>query len=162
MVLRMFSALAAALLLSASPTPALVLARAPSAVVPQSVAGEPLFADIARHAGALKNEVAAWRAAGGSEKSLPGFAAFDGSILALAREDMKGHIALVTSGQDNDLKCILKGIAEDLPGKLQAIKIAGTPHARDEALEEMMYLLRDNQQVITTPPSLPPTTVPAA
>jgi hypothetical protein len=111
-----------------------------------AVALEPLFADIVQRAGVLKTEVDAAR--GGAE--LPGD--FTRRISELAELDMQGHRTLASRGLDGDLKCILRGIAEDLPVKLAALRLAQTEAARDEALAEMSYLLNDNVEVITTPP----------
>jgi len=65
---------------------------------------------------------------------------------------MKGHLTLAERGTDGDLKCILKGISQDLPVKLEAMQDAKDEAARKEALTDMSYLLRDNVEVITTPP----------
>ena len=70
----------------------------------------------------------------------------------LSALDMQGHVQLAKSGQDGDLKCILKGISQDLPLKLQAMMSAPSGMAEDAALKDMFYLLRDNVEVITTPP----------
>ena len=112
-----------------------------------AVALEPLFADIVRRAGELKLAVDAVH--GGGQALPDDFAA---KIDELARLDMKGHFTLAERGTDGDLKCILRGIAEDLPLKLQAMQGASEAAARKEALEDMSYLLRDNVEVITTPP----------
>jgi len=114
---------------------------------PPAVALEPLFADIVRRAGVLKAEVEAFRSGG---KALP--ADFAQKVAELSELDMKGHFTLAERGTDGDLKCILKGIAEDLPVKLAALKMAATPEARAEALTDMAYLLNDNVEVITAPP----------
>ena len=66
--------------------------------------------------------------------------------------DMQGHVELAKSGQDGDLKCILKGISQDLSLKLKDLMGAPTGVAEDLALRDMSYLLRDNIEVITTPP----------
>ena len=68
---------------------------------------------------------------------------------------MKGHIELKARGTDGDLKCILKGISQDLPLKLGDLKTAATGSAQDEALKQMAYLLNDNVEVITAPPAPP-------
>ena len=54
-------------------------------------------------------------------------------------------------GTDGDLKCILRGISQDLPLKLQAVDAAAVGPARDAALTDLFYLLRDNVEVIITP-----------
>ena len=115
---------------------------------PAAVAQEPLFADIVKRAGALKADVDGVRAG----KALP--ADFKVQIGELAALDMQGHLLLAKRGTDGDLKCILRGIAQDLPLKLEAVTTAATPKDRDLALRDMAYLLNDNVEVITTPPTV--------
>ncbi|MNN97976.1 hypothetical protein D3C81_2172510 [compost metagenome] len=55
-------------------------------------------------------------------------------------------------GTDNDLKCILRGISEDIPRKVAAFEAAPNAAERKVALEELAYLLNDNVEVITSPP----------
>ncbi|MBP7650213.1 MAG: hypothetical protein KA085_11365 [Phenylobacterium sp.] len=112
---------------------------------PAAVAQEPLFADIVKRAGALKADVDGVRAG----KALP--ADFKAQIGELAALDMQGHLLLAKRGTDGDLKCILRGISQDLPLKLDAVTTAATPKDRDLALRDMAYLLNDNVEVITTP-----------
>lgn len=116
---------------------------------PAAVAHEPLFADIIQRAAALKAQVEAFRGGG----TIP--EAFGRDVRALADLDMEGHRLLARRGTDGDLKCILKGIAEDLPGKLAALQGAADASARDAALRDMAYLLNDNVEVITAPPAPP-------
>ncbi|MGV3579210.1 hypothetical protein [Brevundimonas sp.] len=140
-------ALAAALLLS-DPNVALAAAE-PAAVAgaPISIAAEPLFADIVSRAGALKTVVDGWNGV------LPAdFAAFRTRAEELAALDMQGHLILKERGTDGDLKCILRGISEDIPLKLTAVETATDAAARATALSELSYLLNDNVEVITTPP----------
>ena len=73
-------------------------------------------------------------------------------ITELAALDMQGHLILKARGTDGDLKCILRGIAEDMPLKVAAVAAAATPAERRLALEELHYLLNDNVEVITAPP----------
>lgn len=123
-------------------------------VAPPSVAGEPLFADIVRRAAKLKAETEAY------EKGpldtgfdhMSDAAAFETAIGQLSTLDMQGHVTLVQRGAQDDLKCILKGISQDLPVKLKALEAASDAKARHAALEDMFYLLRDNVEVITAPP----------
>jgi hypothetical protein len=125
------------------------------AAAPASVAHEPLFMDIVRRARALKAQVETYRHAVArvdSAAALPNYAAFRTSIAELATLDMQGHTTLVSRGATDDLKCILRGISQDLPTRLQALESAATPQARDTALREMSYLLNDNVEVITSPP----------
>ncbi|WP_374573613.1 hypothetical protein [Phenylobacterium sp.] len=117
------------------------------AAPPPSVALEPLFADIVKRAGALKAEVDALQQNG---QALP--ADFAKKIAELSELDMKGHVTLAQRGTDGDLKCILKGISEDLPVKLEAMQAAEGDRAKSDAVTDMSYLLRDNVEVITTPP----------
>jgi hypothetical protein len=126
-----------------------------AAAAPHSVAGEPLFADIVRRASRLKADAESWRKSGldGDTASLAGFPAFKAAIGELSDLDMKGHVALAARGTDGDLKCILKGISQDLPVKLHDLEAAATPKARDQAIREMTYLLNDNVEVITSPPA---------
>lgn len=134
-------AAAALLWLAAGPAPA------PVAAPPPAVAHEPLFSGIVDKARALKVEVDGYRTAGTAPAA--GFGARIGELAAL---DMQAHIALRDRGLDSDLKCILRGIAEDLPVKLAELQAATDPKARDLALRDMAYLLNDNVEVITAPP----------
>ncbi len=141
-------ALAAALLMS-DPSVALAVAQ-PVAVpgAPVSVASEPLFADIVARASALKA-----LASGFSAETVPaGWTDFRTQATALADLDMQGHLVLKERGTDGDLKCILRGIAEDIPLKLDAVETADSPAARATALSELTYLLNDNVEVVTAPP----------
>ena len=125
-------------------TPGLGLSTPPSAV-----AQEPLFLDIVKRAGALKAQVDGVRAG----KTLP--ADFKTQISELSTLDMQGHVLLAKRGTDGDLKCILRGISQDLPLNLAALTAAPDRKARDGALKEMAYLLNDNVEVITAPPAPP-------
>ena len=140
-------ALAAALLLS-DPNVALAAAE-PAAVAgaPISIAAEPLFADIVSRAGSLKTVVDGWNGVMPSD-----FAAFRTRAEELAALDLQGHLILKERGTDGDLKCILRGISEDIPLKLTAVETASDAAARATALSELSYLLNDNVEVITTPP----------
>lgn len=136
------------------PTILAALAMAPAAASAPAVnplAHEPLYADIVARAGSLRSRVEAYRSAPGSA-ALPGFDAFKSDIAALSDLDMKGHLDLAKRGTDGDLKCILRGISQDLPRKLGELEAATAPDARKAALQDMYYLLRDNVEVITSPP----------
>ena len=135
----------------AAPTPIFMRIAATPAVNPLS--REPLYADIVARAGALRAQVEAYRAASASAP-LPGFDRFKGDIAALSALDMQGHVDLAKRGTDGDLKCILKGISQDLPKKLAEVEQASGADARSESLKEMTYLLRDNIEVITSPPTV--------
>ena len=149
-------ALAVSLLLT---DPNIALAAAlppPAADAPVSVAGEPLFAEIVSRSGALKGVVQGWIDAGVIEQSDfatgEAFTGFRARAAELAALDMQGHLILKERGTDGDLKCILRGIAEDMPLKVAAVAAATTPAERRLALEELHYLLNDNVEVITAPP----------
>ena len=139
-------AIAAALLLT-DPNVALAAAE-PVAVAgaPISVASEPLFADIVSRAGALKSVVDGWNGVPAD------FAAFRTGAEQLAALDMQAHLILKERGTDGDLKCILRGISEDIPVKVAAVETAADDAARATALSELSYLLNDNVEVITAPP----------
>jgi hypothetical protein len=132
-------------------------AAVPHAVSP--LAAEPLYADIIGRAKALHDAVAALRTPGlkasAAAVALPGFADIEARVLTLSSLDMKGHVDLAARGTDGDLKCILKGISEDLPKRLGEVKQAKTGADEDRALDDLAYLLDDNVGVITAPPKPP-------
>ena len=150
-------ALAVSLML-ADPNVALA-AEQPHAVAgaPISVASEPLFADIVARSGDLRGMVQAWIDGGSAEQAgfLTGeaFTGFKARTVELAALDMQGHLVLKERGTDGDLKCILRGISEDIPKKVEAVETAATPAERRVALDELHYLLNDNVEVITAPPA---------
>ena len=115
---------------------------------------EPLFADIVRRASQLKSQTQAYEKAplDAGAAQLAGFTGFQAEVAKLSELDMQGHVALVQRGVTDDLKCILKGISQDLPVKLKAFQDAPDAKARHAALQDMFYLLRDNVEVITSPP----------
>lgn len=139
---------------AAGPSPAVMQTPA----VPRSVAGEPLFLDIVKRAKQLKAQTEAYRAQltkadpAGAAATLKAFDVFSGKIGELSALDMKGHVTLKERGAVDDLKCILRGISQDLPEKLTAVGAATTIKAQDLALRDMVYLLNDNVEVITAPP----------
>lgn len=139
---------------AAATTPAVLQQPA----VPPSVAGEPLFLDIVKRAKQLKAQTETYRQAlagadpTGAAKALKGFDAFSTRIGDLSALDMKGHVTLKERGAVDDLKCILRGISQDLPDKLTAVGAAKTLKDQDLALRDMVYLLNDNVEVITAPP----------
>lgn len=83
------------------------------------------------------------------------FTSFGARIGQLAELNMAHHHRLRTAGTDGDLTCILRGIGEDLPKKLEAIQAAPDDDERALALTEMAYLLNDNVEVILAPPPNP-------
>lgn len=150
-------AITAALLLS-DPTVALSAAQpAFEAGVPPSVATEPFFSDLVQRASVLKALVDDWAATGAANQ--PGF--FTGAAFtdfkaqagALSERDMQGHIILKERGADGDLKCILRGISEDMPGRVAALEAAASAEERAVALAELSHLFEDNAEVITAPPA---------
>lgn len=149
-------ALAAALMLG-DPSVAAAAAVPPVAAdAPVSVAHEPLFADLVERSGSLKAIVDGWIATGAAEAEgfLAGaaFIGFKAQAADLAARDLQGHLVLKERGVDDDLKCILRGIAEDMPKKVAALEAAPNAAERKVALEDLAYLLNDNVEVITTPP----------
>jgi hypothetical protein len=126
-------------------------------VTPPSVAGEPLFAGIVQKAAMLKAQTAAYEkgALATDFDHTAGASDFETAVAQLSDLDMQGHVTLVQRGYTDDLKCILKGISQDLPVKMKALQAAADPKARHDALEDMFYLLRDNVEVITAPPQPP-------
>jgi hypothetical protein len=152
-------ALAVSLLLS-DPNVALAAALPPPAAdAPVSVAGEPLFADIVTRSTAMRGIVRTWLSAGAADNAgfgaSPEFELLRHGTALLAERNMQGHLILKERGTDGDLKCILRGIAEDMPLKVEAVRTAATPAERRVALEDLAYLLNDNVEVITAPPQPP-------
>lgn len=149
-------ALAVSLLLSDPNVATAAALPPPSADAPVSVAGEPLFADIVARSGALRVQVQGWMADGAADA--PGFltgeafTGFKAQAAALADLDMQAHLILKDRGTDGDLKCILRGIAEDMPKRVAAVEAAPNAAERRVALDELHYLLNDNVEVITAPP----------
>lgn len=149
-------ALSLALLMS-DPNVAFAAAVAPVvADAPVSVASEPLFVDIVTRSSGLKAIVDAWKSSGAADApgffSGPDYTGFRTRAEALSTTDMQAHLILKERGTDADLKCILRGISEDIPKKIAAIEAAANPAARAIALDELSYLLNDNVEVITSPP----------
>ncbi len=147
----------AAVLMLSDPSVAEAAAQPPVAAdAPVSVAHEPLFADLVTRSGSLKAIVDGWIASGEADgQGFFGGAAFTGfkaQTVELAERDMQGHLVLKERGTDNDLKCILRGISEDMPKKVAAVETAPNAAERKAALEELAYLLNDNVEVITSPP----------
>ncbi|WP_313101573.1 hypothetical protein [Brevundimonas sp.] len=147
----------AAVLMLSDPSVAEAAAQPPVAAdAPVSVAHEPLFADLVTRSGSLKAIVDGWIASGEADGqgffAGAAFTGFKAQTVELAERDMQGHLVLKDRGTDNDLKCILRGISEDMPKKVAALEAAPNPAERKIALEELAYLLNDNVEVITSPP----------
>ena len=121
---------------------------------PPSVASEPLFVDIVKRAGMLKAQTQAYEhgSLDAGFDHMAGAGDFETAVAQLSDLDMKAHVDLVSRGYSDDLKCILRGISQDLPVKMKALEAAPDPKARHDALQDMFYLLRDNVEVITAPP----------
>lgn len=149
----MSCALAVAAALAAADPAAVAAPAAP----PAALASEPLYAEIVARAQALHDAVAAFRGDGvkGGARPWPGLAEAKRQAAALAELDMKGHRDLAARAVDGDLKCILKGIAEDLPRKVEQLEAAATGADQDAALSELIYLLDDNVGVLLAPPKPP-------
>ena len=130
-----------------APQSAILTVSAPSQ---SALASEALFAGIISRAQGLNGQVSALKG-----KPIPPGALIElgAGIAELADLDMQGHRLLAQRGADGDLKCILRGIAEDLPIKLKAVEISPDGAKRDAALTDLGYLLRDNVEVITAPPA---------
>ena len=146
-------------LASASPSGA-PAQTVPAVAAPGPVSAEPLFIDIVSRATKLKVMTDAYGKTAGlkalpAAKPLPGFTRFESEVAELAALDMKGHLELAARGTDGDLKCILRGISQDLPRKLDELEKAPSGAAQYEALRDMSYLLNDNVEVITAPPAPP-------
>ena len=144
-------------LMMTDPNVAMAAAVPPVAAdAPISVASEPLFRDIVSRSSSLKSIVDAWKANGAADAAgffaSPDYTGFHARAVALSETDMQAHLILKERGTDADLKCILRGISEDIPKKIAAIEAATTPSARAVALDELAYLLNDNVEVITSPP----------
>ena len=133
-----------------APAAATAPAVAPAVAAPANLAQEPLYAEIVARAKGLHLRVKAAAPAGPAE-----MAALKADVDALAALDMQGHYDLKARNVDGDLKCILKGIAQDLPQRMQQFAQAKTGAQQKDALAEMAYLLNDNVEVILAPPKPP-------
>ena len=148
--------LALVLALTASEAPAAAAPAPPAAVsTPAGLAHEPLYAEIVARAKGLHLRVKSQPDASPAQLD-----AIKREVDALAALDMQGHYDLKARNVDGDLKCILKGIAEDLPKRLQELAAAPDADTRRQALQEMAYLLNDNVEVVVAPPG--PATPPPA
>jgi hypothetical protein len=121
---------------------------------------EPLYAEIVSRARTLKGEVVALEALPGLKASATVLGREKIESLAapartLAALDMKGHYDLEARKGDGDLKCILKGMSEDLPRKFAELEGAKTGAQEAAALDDLAYLLDDNIGTVTAPPNPP-------
>ncbi|MEH6664808.1 MAG: hypothetical protein V7678_08140 [Brevundimonas sp.] len=137
----------AAALMMTDPAVTGTTATPPPAGTP--VAAEPLFVDIVSRSQTLKGIVDGWIETGFDAAA---FAGFRRDAEALAALDMQGHVTLRERDVDGDLKCILRGISEDMPGRLDAVQNASDERERGVALSELSHLLDDNAAVILAPP----------
>jgi hypothetical protein len=124
------------------------------------LAAEPLYADIVGRARDLRATVVAMEATPGLKQSatampLQGFDAVVTKAETLSGLDMKGHLDLAARDKDGDLKCILKGISQDLPKRIAEVRDAKTGPDEARALDDLAYLLDDNVGVITAPAKAP-------
>jgi cytochrome c556 len=134
---------------------AAALTAAPTAAPAGALTREPLFADIVSRAERLEAEARTFKG-----RNLADLDRFKGEVARLAELDMQGHVTLRERGTDGDLKCILKGISQDLPKKLEQLEAAKDDFHRGMAVDELVALLDDNQAVVTQPPG--PATPPPA
>jgi hypothetical protein len=150
-------AIAAALLLG--DTNVALAAAGPQfeADTPPSVAGEPFFSDLVQRASVLKALTDSWAASGAVNQAGfftgEAFTGFKTQAGELAARDMQGHLILKERGADGDLKCILRGISEDMPGRVTVLESAASAEERAVALAELSHLFEDNVEVITAPPA---------
>lgn len=145
-------AVAAALLMS-DPSVAAVQPAPP----PQTLAQEPMYADIVSRSQALRDVVDGWIADGAASDEhfvhREDFAGFRTAATTLSERDMAGHLDLRARGTDGDLRCILRGLSEDLTVRVDTLAAAETPTQRGDALAELRYLLNDNIEVVVAPPT---------
>jgi hypothetical protein len=130
----------------------------PAAVNP--LAAEPLYADIVGRARELHATVVTLQATPGLKQSaapipLKGFDEVVSKAQVLSTLDMKGHVDLAARDKDGDLKCILKGLSQDLPKRIAEVRDAKSGADEARALDDLAYLLDDNVGVITAPPKAP-------
>lgn len=137
----------------AEASPRLVRVAASAPPPAGDLAKDPLFASIAADASRLKGEVQGWRtrANKGWAWRADELATLAARADALSQLDMQGHLELARRGTDGDLKCILRGLSQDLPRRIADLEAASAPDARKAALDELFYLLRDNVEVVTKP-----------
>lgn len=143
----------AAVLLMSDPA----VAAVPTSPPPNALAQEPMYAEIISRSQSLKAIVEAWIAEGAAQDAQfaarADFVSFRQAASDLSERDMAGHLDLRARGTDGDLRCILRGLSEDLPRRVEDVAAATTPNTRSDALAELSYLLNDNIEVIVAPPA---------
>ena len=154
-------ALTAALFFTADPAVSMPKASeaVSAAILVSDLSAEPDFAALVQEAQRLKGTVDGWMIPAIVSdidflNSSP-YITFKADAQALATADMNGHLELKRRGTDGDLTCILRGIAEDMPKKIEQLEGANPGEARLLALQELAYLLNDNAEVILAPPAQP-------
>lgn len=149
----MSCALALVAAFALSPAAAAEAPTAPvAAVAPAaSLVSEPLFADIVSRARALHGRTQAYAAVG----AVTDVDAYRSELTQLAELDMQGHRTLAARGTDNDLKCMLRGMSEDIVRRLGELDGARDAAARRAALTGLGVTLEENAGVIEAP-SRPP------
>jgi hypothetical protein len=125
-----------------------------------ALSAEPLYADIVHRARAMQAQIRALEQSPGLKAAQTptggdALVKLRPDLLALSALDLKGHFDLEARHGDGDLKCILKGVSEDLPRKFDQALKAPTGAAESAALDELAYLLDDNAGVILAPPRPP-------
>lgn len=140
-------ALAAAFVLTPAETAAAQTVPVAATAAPTALASEPLFTDIVTRAQALHGRVSAG--------DLGDPSAFRADVTRLAELDMQGHRTLAERGTDPDLKCMLRGMSEDLTRRLGEWSGAADEAGRRAALAGMAATLEENAGVILAP-SRPP------
>lgn len=108
-----------------------------------ALTSEPLFAEIVSRAQSLEARAAAWDAAQAD--------AFRSDLARLSALDLQGHQVLAARGTDDDLKCMLRGMSEDLPRRMSAVDAALDDAARTAALQELRTTLSENAGVVAAP-----------
>ena len=96
---------------------------------PTTLAEEPMYADIVSRSRALRDVVDSWIARGMADDAQfahsEEFAGFQIAAAELSERDMAGHLDLRQRGTDGDLRCILRGLSEDLTVRVEALAAAG-------------------------------------
>lgn len=146
--------LAAALLFA--PQDAGANVAAPATVSSTTLSDEADFRAIILEAGTLRDMARSWLTSGETASDLfvqgQPYRGFKTRALQLSQANMAAHHMMKARGTDGDLTCILRGISEDLPKKLDLIEAARSGDERQQAVDEIAYLLNDNVEVILAPP----------